>query len=70
MRKTKRSGNRRMTEKEIEMFCLSVEDTLKKIHDRCGAKENKKKKKVKVSSRDDFPNREEMEESDSMHLVG
>ena len=70
MRKTKRSGNRKMTEKEIELFCLSVEDTLKKIHDRCETKESKKKKKVKVSSRDDFPNLEEMEESDSMHLVG
>jgi hypothetical protein len=59
-----------MTEKEIEMFCLSVEDTLKKIHDRCEIKESKKKKKVKVSSRDEFPTLEEMEESDSMHLVG
>ena len=70
MRKTKRSGNRKLTEKEIEMFCLSVEDTLKKIHDRCKLKEGKKKKKVKVSPQDKFPKLEEMEESDSMHLVG
>mgnify|MGYP000167810838 CR=1 FL=1 len=70
MKKTKRAGNRKMTEKELEMFCLSVEDTLKKIHDRCGAKENKKKKKVKVSFQDKFTNLKEMDELDRMHLVG
>ena len=70
MKKTKRTRNGKMTEKEIEMFCMRVEETLKKIHDRCGLKEGKKKKKAKRSTQNDFSTLNKLEETDSMHLVG
>ena len=70
MRKTKRSGNRKMTEKDIDMFCMGVQDTLKKIHDRCETKESKKKKKLKQRHKDEFTGLKEMEKTGRMHLVG
>ena len=70
MGRARRPKNGRLTEAEVELFCLSVEETLKKIHERCVTKEGRKKRKAKVSHQYDYSDPNEKEEEESLHTVG
>jgi len=50
MRRLKRLKNKTFTEKEITLYCMSVEEVLKKINERHGQKENRRKEKKEKST--------------------
>ncbi len=50
MKKLKRFKNKQVTDTEINMYCLSVEEVLKTINDRCCHKKSRQKKEKKTAA--------------------